>query len=127
MVTICKKSLSAVITVLRKVMASTILGNTWLHTALPYGLSSDTNPTMPQRGGEDIPNLIKVALVSLLLCDTPFTDPSIIVRRTKTNVNRQGTDEVHLKIGGGDCESIWGQGQSHARRSIAVLSEDRGE
>lgn len=70
---------------------------------LLYCLSSDTNST---EGGEDRLNLIKVALMSLLLCDTPFTESSIIVQRTKTNFNHQRTDKVHLKIGGRDCENV---------------------
>ena len=61
---------------------------------------------IPQRGGEDILNLIKVALMSLLLRDTPFTESSIIVQRTKANFNRQRTDKVHLKIGGRDWENV---------------------
>lgn len=54
---------------------------------------------MPQRGGEDILNLIKVALTSLQFCDTPFTESSIVVQRTKKNFNNQENDKVHLKIG----------------------------
>lgn len=54
---------------------------------------------MPQRGGEAKLNLIKVALTSLLLCDTPFTESSIVVQRTKTNLDNRGNDKVHLKSG----------------------------
>lgn len=54
---------------------------------------------MTQRGGEAKLNLIKVALMSLLLRDTPFTESSIVVQRTKTNLDNQGNDKVHLEIG----------------------------
>lgn len=37
--------------------------------------------------------------MSLLLRDTPFTESSIVVQRTKTNLDNQGNDKVHLEIG----------------------------
>ena len=37
--------------------------------------------------------------MSLLLCDTTFTESSIVVQRTKTNLDNRGNDKVHFKSG----------------------------
>lgn len=50
-------------------------------------------------GGENIFNLVKVILTSLLRCDMPFTESSIIAQRTKMSFTKQRNDKVHLKIG----------------------------
>jgi hypothetical protein len=50
-------------------------------------------------GREHIFNLVKVAFMSLLRCDMPFTEPFIIAQRTKTSFTKQSSDKVHLKIG----------------------------
>lgn len=42
---------------------------------------------------------MKVALTSLLFCDMPFTESSIIAQRTKMSFTKQRDDKVHLKIG----------------------------
>lgn len=55
---------------------------------------------MPQSpGGENIFNLIKVALTSVLLGDMPFTESSIIAQRTKMSFTKPRDDKVRLKIG----------------------------
>lgn len=66
---------------------------------------------MPQRGGEVKLNLIKVALMSLLLRDTPFTESSIVVQRTKTNLDNQGNDKVHLEIGEEIAKAVEAKGR----------------
>lgn len=82
---------------------------------------------MPQRGGGAKLNLIKVALTSLLLRDTPFTESSIVVQRTKANLDNQGNDKVHLEIGEEIVKAVEAKGRVLARRSIAAHSEEGGE